>query len=76
MKRFLVIGALASVLVLTGCSTGGFNSQIAYEPDSGMVTSEGMKLNTDGSGGSDASGTLATDATPLGGQECVRICCR
>jgi uncharacterized small protein (DUF1192 family) len=66
MKRFLVLGALVSTLMLAGCASGAGSLPDTYVGaadgvDTGMVTSEGMKANADSTVASDASGTSLTD---------------
>ncbi|GAB2815759.1 hypothetical protein GCM10027022_02260 [Alpinimonas psychrophila] len=63
MKRLLALGVLASALLLTGCSTGGSTAPSVSLLDSGMVTSEGLKANPNGSVATDSSGAVVTDSS-------------
>jgi uncharacterized small protein (DUF1192 family) len=60
MKRFLVVGVLASTVLLAGCSANSGSMPTEFI-DSGMVTSEGLKTNADGSVATDSSGVVTTD---------------
>lgn len=59
MKRFLALGVLVSTLMLAGCASGAGSLPDPYVGAvDGMVASEGMTTNADGSLPSDASGAL------------------
>ena len=70
MKRFLVVGVVASALLLNGCSAASGGNTSGSVADSGMVVAPGMpeggqsdttKLNSDGSVASD--GSVSTDTS-------------
>jgi hypothetical protein len=63
MRRLLAVGAIASLLILTGCSTSGSSSPAISGIDSAMVAPDESKVNADGSMATDSSGALSTDAS-------------